>query len=162
VRELLKRRLEHRKGGFAEIARAIVAAKMVAAKIMPSYRLEREQWLPQTIDEVFSFFSLPENLQILTPPGLDFRTVESPPTEICQWDPPPGFVDRESKGPYALWNHEHRFELGDGGTTMRDRVTPALWISGKDGLPGGEVRCRKDLRFPHADDAAPVSTITLG
>jgi ligand-binding SRPBCC domain-containing protein len=47
-------------------------------------------------------------------------------TEICQWNPPHGFVDREIKGPYALWNHEHWFEVGDGGTTMRDRVTYAL------------------------------------
>jgi ligand-binding SRPBCC domain-containing protein len=115
---------------------------------MHSYRLEREQWLPQPIDEVFFFFSRPENLQILTPPWLDFRTVESPPalvagslihyrlgwhwirirwtTEICQWNPPHGFVDREIKGPYALWNHEHWFEAGDGGTTMRDRVTYGL------------------------------------
>lgn len=81
------------------MAAKIVAAKMVAAKIMPSYRLQREQWLPQTIDEVFSFFSRPENLQILTPPRLDLRTVGSPPAGICQWNPPPGFVDREIKGP---------------------------------------------------------------
>jgi ligand-binding SRPBCC domain-containing protein len=31
-----------------------------------------------------------------------------------------------SSGPYALWNHEHRFISHDGGTTMRDRVTYAL------------------------------------
>jgi ligand-binding SRPBCC domain-containing protein len=121
---------------------------MVAAKSMPSYRLEREQWLPKPIAEVFSFFSRPENLQVITPPWLDFRMVESPQalvagsliryrlrwrgipirwtTEISEWNPPHRFVDREIKGPYALWNHEHWFEAGAGGTTMRDRVTYAL------------------------------------
>jgi len=40
-------------------------------------------------------------------------------------------VDREVAGPYALWNHEHRFVSHDGGTTMRDRVTyalPSAWV----------------------------------
>ena len=115
---------------------------------MRTYLLEREQWLPKPIDEVFAFFSRPENLQQITPPWLDFRMVETPKelkpgsliryrlrwhgvpvrwtTEITEWDPPHGFVDRELKGPYALWNHEHLFTEKDGGTTMRDRVAYAL------------------------------------
>jgi len=47
-------------------------------------------------------------------------------TEISEWNPPQGFVDRETLGPYALWNHEHWFVAKNGGTTMRDRVTYAL------------------------------------
>ena len=115
---------------------------------MHTYLLEREQWLPKPIGEVFAFFSRPENLQQITPPWLDFRMVETPKelkpgsliryrlrwhgvpvrwtTEITEWDPPHGFVDRELKGPYALWNHEHLFTEKDGGTTMRDRVSYAL------------------------------------
>lgn len=115
---------------------------------MHTYLLEREQWLPKPIDEVFAFFSRPENLQQITPPWLDFGMVETPKelragaliryrlrwhgvpvrwtTEITEWTPPHGFVDRELKGPYALWNHEHSFAEKDGGTTMRDRVTYAL------------------------------------
>jgi ligand-binding SRPBCC domain-containing protein len=34
---------------------------------MHTYRLEREQWLPRPVDEVFAFFSRPENLQVITP-----------------------------------------------------------------------------------------------
>jgi ligand-binding SRPBCC domain-containing protein len=115
---------------------------------MHTYRLEREQWLPRPVDEVYSFFSRPENLQVITPPWIDFRKVETPEalaagsliryrlrwrglpirwtTEISEWNPPYGFVDRGISGPYARWNHEHRFVAHDGGTTMRDRVTYAL------------------------------------
>jgi ligand-binding SRPBCC domain-containing protein len=115
---------------------------------MRTYCLEREQWLPRPIDEVFSFFSRPENLQVITPPWLDFRMVEAPgnlaagsliryrlrwrrlpirwATEITEWNPPYRFVDRELSGPYSLWNHEHSFCVHDAGTLMRDRVTYAL------------------------------------
>jgi ligand-binding SRPBCC domain-containing protein len=115
---------------------------------MRTYLLEREQWLPRPLDEIFQFFSRPENLQALTPPWVDFRIVEAPPelaagsliryrlrwhgmpirwtTEITGWNPPHGFVDRELSGPYALWNHEHFFVAQNGGTTMRDRVSYAL------------------------------------
>jgi hypothetical protein len=120
---------------------------------MHTYCLEREQWLPRPVDEVFAFFSRPENLQVITPPWLDFRMVESPAelavgsliryrlrwrwmpirwtTEISEWNAPHRFVDREISGPYALWNHEHWFAPHERGTTMRDRVTYALplgWI----------------------------------
>ncbi len=115
---------------------------------MHTYRLEREQWLPKAVDEVYSFFSRPENLQVITPRWIDFRMVETPEalaagsliryrlgwrglpirwtTEISEWNPPHGFVDRGISGPYPPWNHEHWFVAHDGGTTMRDRVTYAL------------------------------------
>jgi ligand-binding SRPBCC domain-containing protein len=115
---------------------------------MHTYLLEREQWLPKAVDEVYSFFSRPENLQVITPPWIDFRMVEAPEalmvgsliryrlcwrglpiqwtTEISEWNPPHGFVDRGIAGPYALWNHEHWFAARDRGTTMRDRLTYAL------------------------------------
>jgi len=114
--------------------------------------LNREQWLSRPIDEIFKFFSRPENLQGITPPWLDFRMVESPrilqagslihyrlrwhwmairwTTEISEWDPPRRFVDRALSSPYALWNHEHIFEGQAGGTMMRDRVTYALPMAG--------------------------------
>ena len=125
---------------------------------MRLYYLEREQWLPRPIDEVFLFFSRPENLQAITPPWLDFRMVETPDnlqrcaliryrlrwrwipirwkTEITVWDPPHRFVDRQLSGPYLLWNHEHSFVEREGGTFMRDFVTYALPF----GSLGGIVR----------------------
>jgi ligand-binding SRPBCC domain-containing protein len=108
---------------------------------MHTYRAEREQWMPQPVDVVLSLFSRPENLQVITPLGLDFRMVETLEALAAgsliryrlrwrwrpmRWNRPHGFVDREVAGPYALWNHEHWFISHDEGTTMRDRVTYAL------------------------------------
>src|SRR5437879_3200882 len=115
---------------------------------MRLYCLEREQWLPRAIGEVFSFFSRPENLQAITPSWLDFRMVETPPslergaliryrlrwrylpvrwtTEITVWNPPHRFADRQVSGPYLLWNHEHSFISQRGGTSMRDFLTYGL------------------------------------
>jgi len=112
------------------------------------YYLEQEQWLPRPIEEVFSFFSRPENLQVITPSWLDFRVIEAPDeleagaliryrlrwrrwpirwtTEFTVWNPPHGFVDRQLSGPYALWNHEHSFSVREGGTLMHDYVTYAI------------------------------------
>ena len=113
-----------------------------------AYVLQREQLLRRALEEIFAFFSRPENLQQITPPWLDFRMVESPAklqagsliryrlrwhripvrwtTQISEWNPPYGFVDRALSGPYALWNHEHSFRGEGTGTMMRDRVTYAL------------------------------------
>lgn len=115
---------------------------------MRTYLLHREQWLPRPVQEVFAFFSRPENLQTITPRWLDFRMVEAPQslrpgsliqyrlrwrwvpirwtTEISEWVPPHRFVDRQLSGPYRLWNHEHDFIPEKQGTMMRDRVTYAL------------------------------------
>lgn len=115
---------------------------------MQTYLLYREQWLPRPVEEVFAFFSRPDNLQAITPPWLDFRIVQTPSTltkgsliryrlclhripiswttVISEWSPPYRFVDRQLWGPYRLWNHEHEFVADGGGTTLRDRVTYAL------------------------------------
>ena len=120
----------------------------MGSKPAKTYVLEREQFLRRSVEEVFEFFSRPENLQVITPPWLDFRMVETPQnlqkgsliryrlrwhgipirwtTEISEWNPPLGFVDRALSSPYALWNHEHVFSPEGDGTMMRDRVTYAL------------------------------------
>src|SRR5579885_2077502 len=54
------------------------ADNFMDAKQAGTYVLEREQFLPRPIGEIFEFFSRPENLQVITPPWLDFRMVETP------------------------------------------------------------------------------------
>lgn len=116
--------------------------------LMHTYLLTREQRLSKPIDEIFAFFSRPDNLQAITPPWLDFGMVDAPEsltkgsliryrlrwhwipmrwtTEISEWNPPYRFVDRQISGPYSLWHHEHDFLPDNGGTIIRDRVTYAL------------------------------------
>ena len=43
-------------------------------------------------------------------------------SEISIWEPPTRFVDRQTRGPYRLWHHEHSFVERDGGTLVIDHV----------------------------------------
>ncbi len=113
-----------------------------------SYR--SEQWLPRPLDEVFSFFADARNLEELTPPWLRFDVVTPEPipmivgttidyrlawrgiplrwtSEIAAWEPPHRFIDRQLRGPYRLWHHEHRFEERENGTNVIDEVDYAVW-----------------------------------
>jgi ligand-binding SRPBCC domain-containing protein len=111
-----------------------------------TYWLEREQMIPRSRSETFAFFSDAFNLERITPPFLRFRILTPPPiemqtgtlieyrlelfglpiywrTRIESWTPAASFVDRQIKGPYALWQHRHSFEArGPRQTLMHDRV----------------------------------------
>ncbi|MCU0668659.1 MAG: SRPBCC family protein [Myxococcota bacterium] len=116
---------------------------------MKIHVLEREQWIPATRERVFAFFADAANLETLTPPWLGFRILTPLPiamrddarieyrirlagvplrwrTRIVRWDPPLGFVDVQESGPYALWEHTHRFEPCGDGVRMTDVVRYAL------------------------------------
>ncbi len=116
--------------------------------------LKSELWLPKPLEEVFPFFADARNLQKITPPWLDFRIttpgeivmregalidyrlkVRGFPlrwrSEIEVWEPPGRFVDRQLRGPYRSWLHEHRFEERDGGTLVTDEVRYSVY--------GGEI-----------------------
>lgn len=109
-----------------------------------------EQWLPRPRAEVFPFFADARNLEELTPGWLRFTVLTPDPipmavgttidyrlawrgiplrwtSEIAAWEPPHRFVDRQLRGPYRLWHHEHRFEERDGGTVVLDAVRYAAW-----------------------------------
>lgn len=111
--------------------------------------LEREQWLARPLPVVFDFFSRPENLGRITPGWLHFRIRSPLPTAMCagaridytirlagvpvrwrtrirEWEPGRVFVDAQERGPYALWEHTHRFHEQPGGVLMSDRVRYAL------------------------------------
>ena len=107
--------------------------------------LERHQWVPAPLDEVFAFFARAENLEAITPRWLAFRILTRLPIAMGQgclidyqiklgpaplkwrtlievWDPPHRFVDTQLKGPYALWHHTHTFAASGSGTLIADRV----------------------------------------
>jgi ligand-binding SRPBCC domain-containing protein len=121
---------------------------------MKTFRFESEIHLPAPRDRVFRFFAAPGNLERLTPPWLHFEMITPPETEIERgtlldyrlrlhglplswqseislWDPPLRFVDRQTKGPYSLWVHQHSFVEHQGGTLVGDCVDYAV--------PGGRL-----------------------
>jgi len=54
-------------------------------------------------------------------------------SRITEYESPHRFVDEQTRGPFRAMRHEHGFEeLGDGRTTMTDRMT----ISAPFGPPG--------------------------
>lgn len=119
---------------------------------------KRVQLVPATTEEVWSFFSSPQNLARITPPDMDFRITSAPGpeiypgmiitykvkpvpgltldwmTEITQVDAPHYFVDEQRLGPYRLWHHEHHFKLLPVGVEMTDLIHYALpggWMGKK-------------------------------
>ena len=117
---------------------------------MKSYWLRKIIWLPQLPAEVFEFFSNPGNLDRLTPAWLNFEILTPAKNQIKQgalldyrlrlrgipirwqseiavWEPPHRFVDREIRGPYSLWIHEHTFEERAKGTLVGDNVEYAVY-----------------------------------
>ena len=113
-------------------------------------RLMREQLIPAPLEEVWTYFSTPQNLNELTPPDMNFEITYGAETgmyegqlieyrvefirglrtrwltEIAHVEPLAFFVDEQRIGPYQFWYHEHSFIEGEGGVSMLDQVTYAL------------------------------------
>jgi ligand-binding SRPBCC domain-containing protein len=106
---------------------------------------EWKQFIPRPLDEVWHFFSRPENLNAITPDDMQFEILtDLEGVEMYQGmlikykvSPIPGikmnwvteithvrdrqyFIDEQRFGPYALWHHQHHFEEMDGGVMMKD------------------------------------------
>jgi hypothetical protein len=113
------------------------------------FTLERDQWVPRPLEEIFAFFSAARNLEALTPQWLRFQILTPEPiamtagaridyrlrwheiplrwtTEIALWEPPYRFEDVQLKGPYQIWHHTHCFEAARGGTQIVDNVRYSL------------------------------------
>lgn len=116
---------------------------------MKTYQLNREMLIRRPIEDVFLFFSMPENLAKITPKELNFRILTPQPivmkagakieytirllgkkvhwvTLITDFEPPYSFVDEQLKGPYASWTHKHSFEQTEDGVRIIDQVDYAI------------------------------------
>jgi ligand-binding SRPBCC domain-containing protein len=114
------------------------------------FLLIAEQFLPQSREQVFAFFSDAFQLEALTPPWLNFAVLTPAPirlgqgslidyrlrlhgiplrwqSQIAVWEPPVRFVDVQTRGPYRRWRHEHSFLESGGGTLCRDVVHYAVY-----------------------------------
>jgi ligand-binding SRPBCC domain-containing protein len=122
---------------------------------MADYILERRVWLPRSRNDVFEFFADPRNLPLIQPRWARPHWISEPPTRlgvgavldfhvpglpgnwrviVREFDPPHRFVDAQVRGPFARWEHRHRFVEGPArdepsapaGTWVEDRVTYRL------------------------------------
>jgi ligand-binding SRPBCC domain-containing protein len=124
------------------------------------HRLEEELTIPRDRATVFEFFSSAANLELITPPELQFKILSKQPiamqvgalidyrlklhgipfrwqSRISRWEPPHAFADEQLTGPYRSWVHTHSFEEIEGGTLIRDSVDYALplWPLSGLGMP---------------------------
>jgi len=116
---------------------------------MTTHRLHAEILIDRPIEEVFDFFSRPENLGRITPRGLGFeqRSVDMEMRDgleidyrvrpllgvpmrwrsrITDYDPPHGFRDVQLRGPYRTWDHRHTFERVGDSTRVIDEIEYSL------------------------------------
>ena len=123
---------------------------------MKVYSLHYKQMVNRPLDDVFDFFSNPENLSKITPKKLDFNIMTPSPikmingqlidytirlfgirihwrTLITDYNPPNSFIDQQIKGPYLLWHHEHLFKEVENGVEIVDIIhyTIPLGIIGR-------------------------------
>jgi ligand-binding SRPBCC domain-containing protein len=121
---------------------------------MTDHVLERRFWVPRPRTEVFEFFADPTHLARVSPPVVRLSWLVAPPPRLAagavldfrvrllavptrwrvmirEFDCPYRFVDVQIWGPFARWEHRHRFVAGPGpdgdagaaGTWVEDRIT---------------------------------------
>ena len=114
---------------------------------MTVHTIQNIQNIPISLEQAWSFYSSPANLQMITPPQMKLRIISknregrlypglvieykvSPlmgiplywMTEIRQVSEPASFVDEQRKGPYRYWQHRHYFKTIEGGVEMKDII----------------------------------------
>ena len=113
---------------------------------MRVFKLQYSQTVNASLDEVFVFFSNPENLSVLTPEKLNFTILTPTPivmkegqiidytikllgfngrwrTIISEYNGKNKFVDQQLKGPYSMWHHTHEFKELNGSINMIDTIS---------------------------------------
>lgn len=156
-----------------------------------TYRLQREQLLPVSIEEAWDFFSSPKNLSAITPEKLKFkilsashgdimyagqiieytvRPVMNIPiywmTEITQVVKHKFFIDEQRFGPYSFWHHQHHFEETTGGVSMTDIVHYRLPLGflgniANDIMVGKQLREIFDYRVEAVNKKWPYLSLTF-
>jgi uncharacterized protein (TIGR01777 family) len=143
-------------GPFNEFAaKPLAGASNYMSGHRPRFVLSHKTTVNAPIEEVFRFFSKPQNLGVMVPRAMRFRILSEMPHEIrrglrieyaihlgllplrwrtCieEWKPPGLFADSQESGPYHCWWHEHHFQPDGNRTLMEDRVyyAPPLGFAG--------------------------------
>lgn len=138
---------------------------------MAEHILTRDLTLNLPIEKVFGFFADAGNLELITPPELNFHITTPQPiniqkgtlidyqlkvrgfpvkwrTEISEWNPPVLFVDQALKSPYTQWIHRHTFtEIEKDKTLIEDEVKYRLPLEPFGDLAHWFVRRELDYIF---------------
>ena len=109
---------------------------------MSAHLVQRESFLPISLEEAWDFFSQPANLPLITPQWLSLKLTNEVPermypgltitykvkpllgipiqwvTEITHVKELEMFVDEQKVGPYAFWHHQHFFREVAGGCLL--------------------------------------------
>lgn len=111
-------------------------------------QVKRKEWIqtiPRDLNEIWDFFSRPENLNAITPPDMHFEILSNIEhtemyqgmiirykitpflgikmdwtTEISHIQDRTYFIDEQRFGPYAFWHHQHHFKPTSKGVEMSD------------------------------------------
>ena len=116
---------------------------------MKTHTLKFKQTINSSLNEVYDFFSKPENLSKITPEKLNFTILTPTPirmkdgqvidytikilgktirwkTLITAFEPPYMFVDQQLSGPYSMWHHKHLFKKTSNGIEIEDHICYAM------------------------------------
>jgi ligand-binding SRPBCC domain-containing protein len=114
---------------------------------MAAHSIKSVQKMPVSLEQAWSFYSKPANLNMITPLHMKFQVISKHHgedlyqgqifeyklrplfgipvywmTEITHVNAPKYFADEQRKGPYAFWQHQHHFKSIEGGVEMTDIV----------------------------------------
>lgn len=117
---------------------------------MRTFQIENHLIIQASLEEVWKFFSNPNNLAVLTPPDLRLQFPEVPPSQMAvgqitkhtispfagfrfRWEgeiieikEERHFIDVQRKGPFAYWRHQHIFREKADGTEVMDHLEYSL------------------------------------
>lgn len=108
---------------------------------------ERSQWIPRSIDEVWTFVADTSNLKEISPSSkfleiltqnldsmhegqqIEYKIQMLPlirrrwVMEIADYSYHHFFVEEQLSGPFRFWHHRHQFDAKDNGVWMIDKVS---------------------------------------
>ena len=111
---------------------------------MKIHHFEVDLKIPIGLDEAWEFFSIPKNLDRITPADMSFEIISGADskayagqlinynikpflnismnwvTEITQCVDRKYFIDEQRFGPYKFWHHQHHFKEISDGVLMKD------------------------------------------
>lgn len=146
---------------------------LLSERFHPSaHYLKVKQWVPASLDKVWSFMSSAQNLEKITPKELSFKITECSTKDIEQdtrftyalklhgipfqwkshistWEPKSRFVDEQTKGPYKTWFHNHIFTPMGDGILIEDRIEYSLPFFPFGQIPHPIVRKELDKIFSY-------------